>query len=150
MTFGSRCRAQVMKSPYPPLVQNRYKKEQGVPMTTDQTNASPGLDEAIAAAAQGLTTALGIVFMFASIAQALGWVQAGVPAWMNIAISAGVLVLAQLLPQKSLAVTAALGVIFLVLAVDTLMATGYVLDSWGVLPTIIVVACWAIPKRERR
>ena len=109
---------------------------------TDET-APPTLDQSIENT-QGLTTVLGGVFMVGGIMQALGWVEAGVPAWLNIAIPIAVLVLAQLLPKKSLLVTAALGVIFLILAVDTLVSTGFVLSSWGVLPTIVVIVRYLI------
>lgn len=115
----------------------------GIPMSEQVQESPPTLDQAIENA-QGLTTVLGIIFLVASIAQALGWVQAGVPAWLNIAIAVAVLVLAQLLPKKALPVVVALVVIFVVLTVDTLMATGFVLENWGVVPTVIVVVRYLI------
>jgi len=104
----------------------------------NDTKIQDSLDNAINQA-QPITTVLGVVFLIDSALQAFGLVEAGVPAWLNIGISFAVLALARQLPRKSLLLTGVLAAIFLIILVDTLAATGYVLEAWGVLPTILVV-----------
>ena len=109
---------------------------------TNDTSARP-LDRSIERA-QGITTALGVVFLCGGILQAMGLVEAGVPAWLNILIPVAVLFLAPQLKTRSLFAAASLTAIFLVLVVDTLAATVYVLNSWGAVATAVVIVRYIV------
>lgn len=109
---------------------------------TDDTSASP-LEQSIESA-RGITTLLGGVFLVGGVLQALGWVEAGVPAWLNIVIPVVILFLAPQLKTGSLFVAGSLVAIFLVLVVDTLAATIFVFNSWGAVATVVVVVRYVV------
>ena len=109
----------------------------------DTVTSRPTLDEKIESAKR-LTLILSSIFFVSSLFQLAGVIEAGVPVWINVAGSIAVMVLALALPQKSLALTCLLAAIFIGLVADTLIATGYVLESWGAVATAMVVVRYLI------
>lgn len=103
----------------------------------------PTLDDRISTAT-GWSIASGALGVIASVFQMFGVIELGVPAWFNLLIAVSVIVLGWNLRRRSLALTLLLATIYVALLVDTLVATGVVLQRFGVALAIVLVLRYII------
>jgi hypothetical protein len=96
------------------------------------------------AEATGFAVALGVLGVIASLFQIFGVIELGVPGWFNLSIAVAVIVLGLTLHRRSLVLTGLLAAIFVGIAVDTLVATGILLERGGWPLAIVVLIRYAI------
>jgi hypothetical protein len=99
----------------------------------------PTLDDRIGTAT-GWSIASGALGVIVSVLQMLGVIELGVPGWFNLVVAVSIIVLGWNLRRRSLALTLVLVGIYVALLVDTLVATGMVLQQFGIaLATVLLL-----------